>query len=262
MIAALDPRKHVMPPTYPFRRTMGDDTGDDINLDDYYNPSNAPPDDGTVGIGGPITVTDPIQIDTFTPYGPPVPLDYVAPPPEGYVYAADGSLQPIAGTGTPVPVSNVPVNVGGLQFPTGTVGIDDNGNPVNGSGQVLTPTGAINSAASPIGIVTPIAQAAAKIAALATGTATPTVYPAPAGTVLPAGAIGVNAQGYPVNAAGQILSATPIAGAGAAAGTSWFTNSTLMNGVPNWGVLAGAGVLLLALPAMFSAGRYKVSARK
>lgn len=149
----------------------------------------------------------------------------------------------------PIPTVNESVNVGGLQFPAGTVGIDQAGNPVNSGGQVLTPTGAV-AGSSAVGLVVPLTQAAATLAQAATASGSlATIYPAPAGAVLPPGAIGVNAQGLPINAAGQVLSTTPVSG------TSWFSQSTVMAGIPNWTLLAGGGVLLLLLAGSFAGGR-------
>lgn len=169
------------------------------------------------------------------------------PPPPGYVYNSDGTLSPIAGTELIPSTTNEAVSVGGLQFPAGTTGIDDAGNPVNAQGQILSPTGAVQSGVNPVGVITPIAQAATKLAQIAaagSGSALPTIYPAPAGAVLPAGAVGVNALGQPINAQGVVLSTTPLTG------SSWFSGSTVIAGmtVPNVAILIGiAAIAAIAL---------------
>lgn len=175
------------------------------------------------------TVDEPITEPTLTAPAP-APIPIVAP-----------MLLP------PIATTDEPVNVGGLQFPAGTVAIDSAGNPINSSGQILTPTGGASGNPA-VGLVIPIAQAATAIAtqvAGAQGTGV-TVYPAPAGAVLPAGAIGVNAAGQPINAAGQILSTTPLTGSL----SSFFTQSTLISGVPDVVVYAGGAVALIAVFSM------------
>ena len=249
MIAALDPRRHM------HARRLGDDVGDPgsgtITVDN--------PDDGFIPYN---PTTDPLESDPNpNPISSPIILTpesgAIPPPPPGWVSLPDGTLVPVGEVTPDMPVSttNEPVIEGGLQFPVGTTGIDDSGQPVNSQGQVLSPTGAVLPNTNPIGIVTPIAQAATKIAQLAAsqvaGSSLPTLYPAPAGATLPPGAVGVNAAGQPVNAQGQILSATPLTG-------SWFSSSTAIAGmnIPNVALIGGIGLIaLLALSGSKSSGK-------
>jgi preprotein translocase subunit Sec61beta len=190
-----------------------------------------------LGDGGPIatpiitTVDEPVTEPTLT-VPTPAPIPITAP-----------ILTP------PIATTDEPVDVGGLQFPSGTVGIDSAGNPINSNGQIISPTGAVTGTAA-VGVVLPVAQAATQIAtqvAGAVGTGV-TVYPAPAGAVLPAGAIGVNAAGQPINAAGQILSTTPVTGSL----SSFFSQSTLISGVPDVVVYAGGAIGIIVVISMMS----------
>ena len=129
-------------------------------------------------------------------YGPQEPSDLVP-------FSTFESAQQMQDASSPLQLTDEtdPFATSGLTFPPGTTGIDSAGNPVNSQGQVLQSNGSIspNQAAGIASAVTALVKAA---------TVTPsglTVYPAPAGATLPAGAIGVNAQGQPINAAGQVM---------------------------------------------------------
>lgn len=104
------------------------------------------------------------------------------------------------------------------------------------AGATVTPGGAA--------AVSSVANAAASVAKAITSAGGPTVYPARAGQSLTAaqqaaGAIGFNAAGQPINAAGQVI-ATP----------SWFSQSTLISGMTNGSLLLYGALGIAAVIAL------------
>jgi hypothetical protein len=70
----------------------------------------------------------------------------------------------------------------------------------------------------------------------------------------------LTAQGQALLSQGNLYHAAPTSAAGNFSAaisslTSWFTESTLFSGIPNWGVVAGGAVALMFLPALIPSGK-------
>jgi hypothetical protein len=142
---------------------------------------------------------------------------------------------------------------------------------VSAGGSVLTPPSSVPPWQQVVNSLLNIGTSITKRATTGGPDVNPAIAPVapPPGTVAPATAQAMIAQAQSLQAQAKALAATNpamaasytqqanllLAQAGApAVGTSWFTQSTVFPGLPNWGVLAG-GLGLIAIVAAMRSGK-------
>lgn len=108
----------------------------------------------------------------------------------------------------PIPTVDEPMNISNTLTAPSDLTLTPSGTYTPSA--LLTPTGSLTPApaSATASIINAAGQSAAALTKAITSPGGPTLYPAPAGGVLPAGAIGWNAYGQPINAAGQVVASS------------------------------------------------------